>query len=209
MPLKARIWMTFEAPSFSPIAFWYAQFSLVIITVSTLTFCLETEINCEPFSVESHSFVTADNCGVWEETWKFAEIAAIVCFTTELTLRFFSCPSKARFLRGVMNWVDLIAILPFFVELALAASNPGVTSSTNSESGSGAESTGALEAFSVFRVVRLVRVFRVFKVSVLLPARAAHMLNPQNLSPSTAMTHQEWPPLAFHRARDACVLPAC
>jgi hypothetical protein len=161
MPLLHRVWMTFEVPSFSPAAWWYAQFSLAIITISTVTFCLETEINCSDFSVKQHSFVTLDNCAAWENTWKTAELVAVICFTFELVLRFVSCPSKLCFVQGVMNWVDLIAVLPFYVELVFNA----VDSSQNQfESGSGSADNDPLGALSVFRVVRLVRVFRVFKM---------------------------------------------
>ena len=156
MPLLHQVWMTFEVPSFSSAAFWYAQFSLFIITVSTITFCLETEINCKPFSVATHSFVTDANCETWEQAWIFAEIVAVVCFTAELLLRFISSPSKMTFLSTAMNWVDFVAVLPFFLEKALATATP------TDEAGSG--ESNPLEALSVFRVIRLVRVFRVFKM---------------------------------------------
>ena len=53
-------------------------------------------------------------------------------------------PDKRIFCKGFANWIDLIAIIPFYVSLAADGD--------------------ALAAFSVFRVVRLVRVFRVFKM---------------------------------------------
>lgn len=149
-------------PTFSPLAYYNAQFSLGIITLSTVSFCLETEITCEPFSIQSHSFVTAENCEYWESTWSACEIFAVACFTIEFVLRFVSCPSKLRFVQGTMNWVDLVAILPFYLELAFSAAGGD---SNAAEAGSGAEESGGqLGVFSVFRVVRLVRVFRVFKM---------------------------------------------
>lgn len=158
MPLLHRMWMTFEVPSFSPLAYWYAQFSLVIITLSTVTFCLETEINCHPFSVEEHAFVTTENCASWEQTWSICEIVAVACFSIELVLRFVSCPSKPTFLVGMMNWVDFVAVLPFYVEVSFSAGGGDL------DSGSGEEEGASLGIFSVFRVIRLVRVFRVFKM---------------------------------------------
>ena len=158
MPLLEQVWMTFEVPSFSRLAFVYAQFSVCIIMLSTVSFCLETEINCKPFSVSAHSFVTPENCETWETAWSACEYVAVTCFSLELFLRLVSSPSKFIFLQGVMNWVDLIAILPFYVDLIVTATAP-----EGSESGSG-ETGGPLDAFSVFRVVRLVRVFRVFKM---------------------------------------------
>ena len=81
MPLLQRVWMTFEVPSFSRAAWWYAQFSLTIITLSTVSFCLESEINCKPFSINTHAFVTEENCSAWESTWRGFEIVAVTCFT--------------------------------------------------------------------------------------------------------------------------------
>ena len=165
MPLVEQVWMTFESPSFSPIAFWYAQFQLFIITFSTLTFTLETEINCKPFSVAEHGFVTEDNCQAWEAVWSYSEYVAVAVFTFELLCRFASSPSKLIFVQNTMNWVDLIAILPFFIELLVAAALPPSDGSDLGSGLPGEESEdSALSAFSVFRVVRLVRVFRIFKM---------------------------------------------
>ena len=150
MPFIEQVWMTFELTSFSPLAFWYAQFQLLVILFSTLSFTLETELNCKPFSLAEHGFLTPENCGVWESVWTYSEYVAVAVFTFELVCRFLSCPSKRYFVQGVMNWIDLIAILPFYIELGVAAALGGDDS--------------VLSAFSVFRVVRLVRVFRVFKM---------------------------------------------
>ena len=155
MPFIEQVWMTFESTSFSPLAFWYAQFQLIVILISTLSFTLETEINCKDFSIAEHGFLTTENCSTWLNAWKWSEYVAVAVFTFELVCRFFSCPSKWLFVKGVMNWIDLIAILPFFIELGVSAAITG--------SGSGGDDS-ALSAFSVFRVIRLVRVFRVFKM---------------------------------------------
>ena len=84
-----------------------------------------------------------DSCEDWETVWWWFECLAVSFFTVELVLRFITTPSKRFFVRGAANWVDLLAIAPFYLELA---------------------ASDALSAFSVFRVIRLVRVFRVFKM---------------------------------------------
>jgi len=133
-----------------------------VILVSTLTFTLETEINCKPFSLDEHDFLTTENCLVFEDIWKHSEIVAVSVFTFEFACRLISTPSKRRFAAGLMNWIDLVAILPFYIEAVVAstleAPAPGLNGTvTISEE-------DPLSAFSVFRVVRLVRVFRVFKM---------------------------------------------
>ena len=70
MPFLEQVWMTFEVTSFSPLAFWYAQFQLLVILFSTLSFTLETEINCKDFSLAEHGFLSSNNCKVWESIWQ-------------------------------------------------------------------------------------------------------------------------------------------
>eukprot|EP00908_Phaeocystis_cordata_P015589 Transcript_26743.p1 GENE.Transcript_26743~~Transcript_26743.p1 ORF type:complete len:507 (-),score=213.53 Transcript_26743:427-1947(-) len=138
------MWMTLDEPSFSRAAFYYAQLSLTAILISTVTFCLETEFNCSPALIVQHKAILTDsNCESWVSTWWWFEACAVIFFTVELLLRFLSCPSKRLFVRGFANWVDLIAILPFYLEQAAG---------------------NVVSSISVFRVVRLVRVMRVFKM---------------------------------------------
>ena len=89
---RQKIWMTLDDPSFSKASFWYAQFSLGVIVVSTLSFCLETELTCTLKDDHEWLFVNATNgentCGRWEDTWKFLEMVAVYIFSAELVLRF-------------------------------------------------------------------------------------------------------------------------
>ena len=90
---RQKIWMTLDDPSFSKASFWYAQFSLGVIVVSTLSFCLETELTCTLKDDHEWLFVNAstngeNTCGRWEDTWKFLEMVAVYIFSAELVLRF-------------------------------------------------------------------------------------------------------------------------
>jgi hypothetical protein len=81
--------------------------------------------------------------------WEAIEFVCVSVFTLELGLRVWACPDRRAFFTIPLNVIDLLAILPFFVELALAESSEN--------------------ASSVVRVVRLIRIFRVFKISRYLP----------------------------------------
>ena len=43
------------------------------------------------------------------------ELVCVAFFTLEVLLRFLNAPNKARFFRNAMNWIDILAIIPFYV----------------------------------------------------------------------------------------------
>ena len=168
-----KLWMLLDDPSFSSASFYYANFSMLIILISTISFCLESEFNCMNVDLHPHLLnYTMPNgelaCEEWEATWWWFECLAVAFFTAELALRFTACPGKGKFMKDAANWVDLLAILPFYLETVCtpcilptlhlctarrpAPSAPAILS-LHLEQVLG----DVLSAFSVFRVIRLVR----------------------------------------------------
>ena len=47
------------------------------------------------------------------------EAVYMAYFTVEFIVRLITCPSKKDFLRRSMNWIDLLAIVPYFVTVTL------------------------------------------------------------------------------------------
>jgi hypothetical protein len=136
--LQRRIWRLFEHPDSSIYARILAFWSLAVIIVSIVTFCLE--------SLPQFSCDDEEKCsGRKEQPWLSIEIVCIVWFTLEYLIRLLSSPQKAKFLKSFLNIIDLVAILPYYITLPL-----------DNASGS---------SFAVLRVIRLVRVFRIFKLS--------------------------------------------
>lgn len=130
---RQKIWNTVDDPDSSRLAAAVTAASLILILFSTTTFCIETLPGLYVHEVSTSSW------------WYIAEAVCIACFTLEAALRMASCPDKRAYFEDFMNLVDIVAILPFYLELML----------------NGLEIPG----FAVFRVVRLVRVFRLIKVS--------------------------------------------
>ena len=107
--------------------------SMLLIIASVIISCLET---MEYFS-ESQS--------TQHQVIHILEIICVIWFTAEILIRFIVCPSKRKFIKQIMNWLDFAAIIPFYLQLFL----------TNTE----------MNSIVALRIIRLIRVFRVFKLS--------------------------------------------
>lgn len=100
--------------------------------MSVTTFCIET---LPKFKVKDST------------EYKTINIIEAVCatwFTIEYLLRLMTCPSKTKFMKDVLNWIDLFAILPFFIAVGLP---------------------DRVKSIVMLRVVRLIRVIRILKLS--------------------------------------------
>lgn len=130
------VWLLLEEPSSSQAAQALSLFIIFFIVLSIAGFCLETVPQ-----------IYRASPGGWEAL----EVACTVIFTIEYLSRLAVCEENSmthlRFIITPMNVFDLMAVVPFYVELVLAAI--------------GAEETPALR---LFRLVRLVRVIRIFKL---------------------------------------------
>lgn len=129
------IWNTLEYPNSSKLAKFLAIFSVVVITLSLIIFCIETLPTFK---------VVDDTPNPYDKVWFRLNTFVIVWFTGEYVIRFITSPQKFKFLIGALNIIDLLSILPYYVQLGLAEDDSSI---------------------SVLRVVRVVRVFRVFKLS--------------------------------------------
>jgi hypothetical protein len=128
-PLKLRVWKLFEDPQSSQAAFILALFLLTLILVSCLAFCLQT----------IGVFYAGD-----QTVWEYTEVVCIIAFTIEYLLRLMAAPHRMTFVKSGLNIIDLVAILPFYLEAMLSGTD--------------------VAGLAVFRIVRLARVFRLFKL---------------------------------------------
>ena len=130
---RERIWEFMDDPISSTGAMVMTIFIMALILLSTVTFVIETLPQFYKPNQPLDSY------------WYLSEAICISVFTIEVIIRVAVCPSISNYFRDTMNVIDIIAILPFYVESIL----------------SGLEVPG----LAVFRVIRLVRIFRLFKVS--------------------------------------------
>ena len=172
MPWRHKLWMTLDDPTFIDLdatsflrrraARHLALTSVFLIVASTFAFLLETDWNCKPKGdvqavdpskspVLGYAWVTPENCEAYEAAWATVETVTVVCFSIEILVRAAVTPDRARFLRLGFTWIDLMAVLPWYLGLLISAS------------GADTESDGAT-FLKVLRVFRLARIFKLMRI---------------------------------------------
>lgn len=128
---RLRIWTFLDDPDSSRWAYLASCAILFLIILSSVTFCLETmhDFENDPSRVYIFSVI---------------ECVCIAAFTAEYVLKLLCAPKMVPFALSPLNMVDLISILPFYLEQAVSG--------------------GGLSGTRIFRTIRLVRVFRVLKL---------------------------------------------
>lgn len=84
----------------------------MFITVSIAIFCTTTMPMFKTKSGTKKYVVMGEKAELG-----YFEMICSIFFTFEFLMRFIFCPSKLRFIRGIMNWIDFISALPFFLSL--------------------------------------------------------------------------------------------
>jgi hypothetical protein len=136
MTTKEKVFTTFEDPTSSVGAKIIMIVINIMIITSTITFVAET---------------MPETKDVEPVFWTAVETICIVGFTTDFIAKASTTPEFGLFSRDPMNWIDFVAILPFYIEmiwgLFMSTQLPGI---------------GKLR---LIRVVRLARILRLLKNS--------------------------------------------
>lgn len=165
---QRQVWLLFEHPESSGPARGIAIVSVMVILISIVIFCLETlpELKEDPQgrlqTIGNSTFYYKPN--IFTDPFFIVETLCIIWFSFELIVRFFACPSKAAYFKNMMNTIDVVAIIPYFITLGteLAEDEEGKeVKGAAAGAGAGEQAT----SLAILRVIRLVRVFRIFKLS--------------------------------------------
>uniref|UniRef100_A0A4W4DYT5 BTB domain-containing protein n=1 Tax=Electrophorus electricus TaxID=8005 RepID=A0A4W4DYT5_ELEEL len=168
-----QFWLLFEYPESSSAARSVALVSVLVITISICIFCLETlpefrddhTFTREVFNLTRDANSTLLSAGispkgmesVFTDPFFIIETICIIWFCFELGVRFIVCPSKCEFFTNIMNMIDFISIMPYFITV--------ITDLTVSQEEEEEEMANQNLSLGTLRVIRLVRVFRIFKLS--------------------------------------------
>ncbi|XP_069588454.1 potassium voltage-gated channel subfamily V member 1 [Ranitomeya imitator] len=132
--LRQKLWDVLEKPGSSVAAKTFGTVSMTFVVVSIANMVL---ISSEVNSID-------------QPLLNVMEYICVSWFTVELVLRFLCVRDKCRFMRSVVNIIDFIAILPFYITLVV-------------ESCFG-ESTDLENVGRIVQILRLLRSLRMLKL---------------------------------------------
>lgn len=116
-------------------AFVYGIFNLLVITISTVLFCLQS----------LPAYYRESNGDVKWDVWFISDTIIVIIFTFDYICHVGSAPKRWRFFFTPGALIDLLAIFPYYLEFLLRG--------------------GTFASVAVIRVIRLTRLFRLFKLS--------------------------------------------
>ncbi|CAH8543606.1 unnamed protein product [Schistosoma turkestanicum] len=176
--LKRQGWNLLEKPHTSGAARVFAIVSIFFILLSTISLTLNTMpeiqlnttvlkfIEQELFTdtnLDNHTTTTHHSSNELTDN-PYLDIVETICiswFTLEYVLRLWCSPNKWKFLKRILNIIDLIAILPFYIHVLLVEV---VTRHHN-------ESLHSLRKIvQIFRILRILRIFKLARHSTGLQA---------------------------------------
>uniref|UniRef100_A0A3B3UTF4 Potassium voltage-gated channel modifier subfamily V member 2 n=1 Tax=Poecilia latipinna TaxID=48699 RepID=A0A3B3UTF4_9TELE len=151
-PTRKKIWNLTEKPFSSITAKLMGVASSFFVLVSLVAMTLNT--------VDEMQYKTPSGQPSGRFYGEGIETLCIAFFTLEYLLRLVSTPDLKSFMRSVLNTVDLIAILPHYLQMLLEGF----------EDEDGFLNCGSSVCFSskvgqVLRIMRLMRIFRILKLA--------------------------------------------
>ncbi|KAM4709665.1 potassium voltage-gated channel subfamily V member 2 [Discoglossus pictus] len=155
---RRRIWNLMEKPFSSITAKAMAVASSFFVLMSVVAMTLNT--------VEDMQYKNASGLPSGRPYLEHVETLCIAFFTLEYVLRLISTPDPQRFVRSVLNAVDLIAILPLYLQLLLEKFTDDELRGKGSSHETEIEAVGRVGKLGqVLRIMRLMRIFRILKLA--------------------------------------------
>lgn len=155
--IQRLLWQIFEYPGSSRLSNVIAIVSVAFILTSIVTFCVETLPQFKNKDCINETVHDDNGTALIVKKFNYSdppfivESCCIVWFVFELLIRLIVCPSKMKFLKDIVNWIDLLSIAPYFIFMIMYF----ITNECQNNN----------RILSVLRVLRVVRIFKLSRFS--------------------------------------------
>lgn len=148
--MRKTLWNLVENPYSSTPAKAFSILSSLCVLLSIVAMTLNTVEELRKYRINNRTHM------------EWLEVITIVFFTFEYLSRLVSTPNISVFLKGGLNFVDLIAIMPFFVQVVFET-----TADSDDMNARGDFKTMARvnKLSHVLRIIKLLRIFRILKLA--------------------------------------------
>lgn len=153
---RRHVWDIFENSESSRAASAMAIFSSAMVIVSIVLLCINTLPEVRVFNENINGTSKINDVGEDNPTIAIFEVICLVWFTLEYVIRTTTCPSYPEYFKTILNWIDLLAILPFYIRLVIMQINRGVINE---------KFDTVKRTLQVLRIIRVVRIFKVARHS--------------------------------------------
>ncbi|XP_059196703.1 potassium voltage-gated channel subfamily V member 2-like [Centropristis striata] len=148
--VRRTLWDLVENPYSSILAKAFTVLSNLLVLFSIVAMCLNTVQELQEYKINGKTHM------------EWVEIITIVFFTFEYLIRLFTTPNIRMFLMSGLNFVDMVAVMPYFFQLTF-------TLFTGGEDANAQDDLTAIARVSklshVLKVIKLLRIFRILKLA--------------------------------------------
>ncbi|XP_069505812.1 potassium voltage-gated channel subfamily V member 2-like [Ambystoma mexicanum] len=148
---RKKIWNLMENPFSSVPAKILAVMSSIFVLLSIVAMCLSTVEELH------HLRINGKSC------MEHVETLCVIFFSVEYLLRLIATADLRKFLKTVLNIVDLVAILPFYIQIIFEHLSEDADIHLHHNDMDKMERVGQLG--KVLKIIRLMRIFRILKLA--------------------------------------------
>ncbi|KAL2090324.1 hypothetical protein ACEWY4_015012 [Coilia grayii] len=147
---RKAMWDLMENPYSSMYAKAFAVFSSLFVLISIVAMTLNTvkELKCEAMYGKTY--------------FECIEVVSILFFTFEYFLRLLTTCDIRHFLKSALNFVDLVAVMPYFIQLIFEAFSDPADVSAQDDLKTMARVS---KVSKILKIVKLMRIFRILKLA--------------------------------------------
>lgn len=145
--VRNKLWDVVENPYSSPLAKAFGVFSSLLVLFSIVAMALNTVKELQKYSLYGRTHM------------EWVEIITIVFFTLEYLIRLLTTPNIKMFLKSGLNFVDMVAVVPYFIQIMFET-----FADVNNDLNQLEERMTAARVSQVNHVLKIAKLMRIFRI---------------------------------------------